>query len=39
MEITHKTGEESGSFFAREDGKNMGYLSYEWAAFFFFFHE
>ena len=32
MEITHKTGEESGSFFAKEDGKDMGYLSYEWAS-------
>ena len=31
MEITHKNGPESGFFLAEEDGKRMGYLSYEWA--------
>lgn len=31
MEITHKNGEESGFFLAEENGKRMGYLSYEWA--------
>ncbi len=31
MEIVHRKGEENGFFFAKEDGKNMGYLSYEWA--------
>lgn len=32
MEITHKNGAESGSFVAEENGKRMGYLSYEWAS-------
>lgn len=31
MEITHKNGEETGCFLAEEDGKRMGFLSYEWA--------
>ena len=31
MEITHKNGDETGFFFAEDDGKRMGYLSYEWA--------
>ena len=31
MEITHKNSEEAGFFIAEEDGKRMGYLSYEWA--------
>ena len=31
MEISHKNTEESGFFIAEEDGKRMGYLSYEWA--------
>ena len=30
MEITHKNKEENGFFLAEEDGKRMGYLSYEW---------
>ena len=32
MEITHKNGTENGFFVAEEDGKRMGYLSYEWAS-------
>ena len=31
MKITHKNGEETGFFLAEDDGKRMGYLSYEWA--------
>ena len=31
MEISHKNTAESGFFIAEEDGKRMGYLSYEWA--------
>ena len=31
MEITHKNSAETGFFLAEEDGKRMGYLSYEWA--------
>ena len=31
MEITHKNGEEGGFFLAEEDGRRMGFLSYEWA--------
>lgn len=31
MEITHKNTEGGGFFIAEEDGKRMGYLSYEWA--------
>ncbi|MBR4595594.1 MAG: N-acetyltransferase [Bacteroidales bacterium] len=30
MEITHKNKAENGFFLAEEDGKRMGYLSYEW---------
>ena len=30
MEITHSNGGDSGIFTAGEDGKRMGYLSYEW---------
>lgn len=30
MEITHKNNPENGFFLAEEDGKRMGYLSYEW---------
>lgn len=31
MEVTHKNTENGGFFIAEEDGKRMGYLSYEWA--------
>lgn len=31
MEIIHKTSPEGGIFIAEEEGKRMGYLSYEWA--------
>lgn len=31
MEITHKNNSENGFFLAEEDGKRMGYISYEWA--------
>ena len=31
MEITYKNSKEDGFFLAEEDGKRMGYLSYEWA--------
>ena len=30
MEITHKNNPENGFVLAEEDGKRMGYLSYEW---------
>lgn len=32
MEITQKNSSEGGFFLADEDGKRMGYLSYEWAS-------
>jgi len=32
MEITQKNSSEGGFFLAEEDGKRMGYLSYEWAS-------
>ena len=31
MEIGHRTTPDGGIFIADEDGKRMGYLSYEWA--------
>ena len=31
MEIARKNTEEGGFFIAEEDGKRMGYLSFEWA--------
>jgi hypothetical protein len=30
MGITHKNNPENGFFLAEEDGKRMGYISYEW---------
>lgn len=30
MEIIHKNNAENGFFLAEEDGKRMGYISYEW---------
>lgn len=32
MTITQKNGAESGFFLAEDDGKRMGFLSYEWAS-------
>lgn len=32
MEISHKNSPEQGSFLAEEDGKRIGFLSYEWAS-------
>ena len=32
MEISHKKSPEQGFFLAEEDGKRMGFLSYEWAS-------
>ena len=31
MEITHKDNPDGGFFLAEEEGKRMGFLSYEWA--------
>ena len=30
MEITHKNNSKDGFFIAEENGKRMGYISYEW---------
>lgn len=30
MEITHKNNSRDGYFIAEENGKRMGYISYEW---------
>ena len=32
MEISHKNNPDQGFFLAEENGKRMGYLSYEWAS-------